>query len=357
MERFLLAPRLAASEASRRCTPASSARRGACGDRRAATCRAGIETERARAHDHHPPDPSGRGFPAQADHAPSPSVVPADSPAAVPRGARRRPVPGPYRVVAWDAAARRDVRAQPATSGLIPRARAGRASPTGSRCACTATRTIERRDRRRAARRRGSRGPRRPVRQRWSRAGRLRALVGALARAGAERPGADHGVDLPQHATRRRSTTSACGARSTSRSTARRSSRSSGGPRGREPTCQVVPAASRATARTARTRPSPARARLDRARHGAGAPARRGLRHARASVSSSGYRTSVRRSAGYVAKVLDELGFRGLAVDGCWSFDDAERRPLGAPIGFTGWLARLPRRVDVHRAGVHVSRA
>ena len=62
----------------------------------------GIETDARGAHDHHPPDPPGRGVPAQAHACPSRPSCPPTAPVA-PRRACTPPGTGPYRVAAWDA--------------------------------------------------------------------------------------------------------------------------------------------------------------------------------------------------------------------------------------------------------------
>ena len=66
----------------------------------------------ARAHHHHPPDPPGRGLPAQARDALRVRRARRQPPPRHDRS-RRHPGTGPYRVIAWDATARRDTGPQP----------------------------------------------------------------------------------------------------------------------------------------------------------------------------------------------------------------------------------------------------
>ena len=224
------------------------------------------------------------------------------------RPARRHPGTGPYRVVDWDAHRGGTLDAQ----RLLPvQPGASRAEGFADRIEVVAHEARHDRtpDRRRTARLRGSRGPRGPLRHPGPRR-RFRAIVARCAgyrcRAVRQRPRTGSSSTRGSG----RSTTSACGRRSISRSTVPRSSSSREDRRPARSPARSCRAASPGTRRTART---PAR----RRRTAAGLPPT--STRARGLVAASGragehvivrvpdFREAVGR---YYARVLRELGFR-----------------------------------------------
>ena len=142
MERFLLATRgLPPGRRSRRCTPASSARGGACGRGRVRplardrdrTCRRARSPSTSRARTR---------ISCTSSRCSSPSSCRPTARAA-PRAGLTPPGTGPYRVAAWDSQ-RGGTSSATATSGRARRARAGRASRTASRSASHDKETTER---------------------------------------------------------------------------------------------------------------------------------------------------------------------------------------------------------------------
>ena len=165
-------------------------------------------------------------------------VVPAGSPAA-PRRAGRRPAPGPTASPPGtrSAAGRSSATATSGRPGAPARRRL-RGPHRGRRPRRADDRAA---DRRGPARRRRHRGRRR-TRSSPLRPGESHPRAGWPARrAGAQPPAAGHGLDLPQRRGGARSTTSACGRRSTSRSTGTAWSSSREARRSAQPTCQVLP--------------------------------------------------------------------------------------------------------------------
>ena len=113
-----------------------------------------------------------------------------------------------------------------------------------------------------------------------------------------------------------------------------------------------------ATSPTARTPRSRRRPRLDRARHGAGAPARGGVRARRRARRRPHAGLQERALGRYYARLLDELGFRDDAAVSrlrtSYDIYEADTRAHDGPRPVGG---RLPRGVDLHRAPLHVRRA
>ena len=265
---------------------------------------------RAGAHDHDPPDPPGRGLPAQAHDARSRSSCPPTAPRRATTGGTP-PGTGPYRVAAWDSEARRDARPQPVLPirpGSLARRRLRR--PHRGR-ACTTSATIEPQI---AAVQRGAADVA-VLADPFGTLGLARTASGrcvaALAGPGAQQPGADHGLDVLQRAAAPvRRHPRAPGGQLRDRPCPRRRARGRPGGR-RSPPARSCRSASRATRRTARTPPRPADDAVGGPRPTwsgrAGSWRRPGEP---ASASSSTCRTTGRRSARYYARLLDDLGFR-----------------------------------------------
>ena len=292
----------------------------------------------AGAHDHRPPDPPGRRLPAQA-HAPVRLRRAGDTPRRR-TGDRAPPGTGPYRVAAWDAAARRGSGPQPALPVVV---------------AAGAARRLRRSHRRQRPSRRGRRARRSPtcsaapptssssptrsvVLLPPSASGARGPLAGAAATADPE-PVLNY-MFLNVHAAAVRRPPRAPRAELRHRPRARRRAR------GRAATSPPRPARSCPAASpgyepycpyTAHAGPGRA---LDRARHGAGTRARGRVGHRRRARRRRRARTSSETLGRYFAALLDQLGYRAstrvaaarLLPD---VFDPAPR----AQIGFNGWSA------------------
>ena len=308
---------------------------------------------RAGAHDHDPPDPSGRGSPAQAHDAVRLRRARRQSRAA-PRPARRLPAPGRTASSRWDAH----------RGGTLVRNRYFRSSPARSRARGFADR-IEVARARRSARSSGrsppySAAPRiwRSSRTSFGTAGPRATPASAASRARPgqvqsgpaattdwvflnvrERPFDDLGV-------RRRST---------SRSTAPGSSSSRADRRSARSTCQVVPSGFPGHAPYCPYTGSPGAGRpLDRSRHGAGAPARGGVR----AGGRARHRPGARLPGG--GRALLRAGARRarLPLRPCGCFARRRRRLESRDAGADRLRRlgrRLPRGVDVHRDRVRLS--
>ena len=179
----------------------------------------------------------------------------------------------------------------------------------------------------------------------------------ALARAGAERSGGDHGLGLPQRAASARSTTVRRAAGGQLRDRPRQVVELAGGPEVGE---LDLPGRAERLPRLRAVLPVHRVARagrpLDRSRHGAGAPARGGVGASRRARRSSGCRTSGRRSAattrGCSTSSASARRVRVQAFDNDDVYDPRTR----AQTGFAGWgadylAASTFITTDVRRAG------
>ena len=128
-----------------------------------------------------------------------------------------------------------------------------------------------------------------------------------------------------------------------------------GGPEVGQPACQFVPPPSPVTRPIARTPPSRAGPRMDRARHGARAPARGGVRASRGAVVV--HMPDYRVSSAATTRGCSRISGSAHAADpGLQRATTSTRTARGRQTGLVRLGCRLPRGVELPRAGLRLRR-